>query len=63
MTRRYAPEALVDTAVLAVVNFPPLRVAGFRSECLVLGVVHPGDLGDVVLVRPDHASTEGWHLS
>lgn len=63
LTRHYTPEGLVGTEVLAVVNFPPRRVAGFRSDCLVLGVVNPGDEGDVVLVRPDLPSTTGWQLS
>lgn len=63
LTRRYSPESLVGTPVLAVVNFPPRRVAGFRSEVLVLGVVNPADPGDVVLVRPDDAGTRGWRLA
>lgn len=64
LTRRYTVEALVGTRVLALVNLPPLRVAGFRSECLVLGLVNPEDPGDVVLIRPDGASDEGvgWRL-
>lgn len=63
LTRRYTPEALVGTKVLAVVNFPPKRIAGLASECLVLGVVNPDDPGDVVLVRPDADGTEGWELA
>jgi tRNA-binding protein len=62
LARRYTPEGLVGTPVLGVVNFPPLRVAGFRSECLVLGVLDPDDPGDVVLVRPDDPATGGWPL-
>ena len=63
LTRRYTPEGLVGTPVLAVVNFPPRRIAGFKSEVLVLGVVNPNDPGDVVLVRPDEAAVEGWKLA
>lgn len=62
LTRRYTPEELVGTPVLGVVNFPPLRVAGFRSECLVLGVLNPDDPEEVVLVRPDDPETGGWPL-
>jgi tRNA-binding protein len=62
LTRRYTPEDLVGRTLLAVVNFPPRRIAGFKSECLVLGVVNPEDPGDVVLVRPDDPSTDGWAL-
>lgn len=62
LTRRYTPETLVGTRVLAVVNFPPKRIAGLASECLVLGMVNPDDDGDIVLVRPDDADTVGWYL-
>ena len=62
LTRRYTAESLVGTRILAVVNFPPKRIAGMASECLVLGVVNPDDPGDVVLVRPDSPGTVGWEL-
>jgi tRNA-binding protein len=47
----YAREALQDRLVVAVVNFPPRRIAGFESEVLVLGALD-GEKG-VVLLRPD----------
>ena len=51
ITARYERDELVGKRVLAVVNFPPKRVAGFTSEVLVLGVNDPN--GNVVLVQPE----------
>ncbi len=50
VTVHYSSEELVGRLVLCVVNFPPRRIAGFKSEVLTLGV--PDANGDVVLVRP-----------
>jgi len=63
LTRRYSPETLVGTDVLAVVNFQPRRVAEFQSEDHVLGVVSRDDAGEVVLVRPDAPDVRGWELA
>ena len=62
LARRYSPDALVGTTVLAVVNFPPRRIAGFESQILVLGVIDPANPEDIVLVRPDATDTIGWSL-
>jgi tRNA-binding protein len=51
---------LVGTTVVCVVNFPPRRVAGFKSEVLVLGVYDPD--GNVVLLRPDRPVPPGHRV-
>ena len=60
LTVRYEPEGLVGRQVLAVINFPPKRIAGFESEVLVLGV--PDGNGDVVLLSPDHRVPPGGRM-
>lgn len=44
ITLRYAPEDLLGKQIVAVVNFPPKRIAGFKSQCLVLGAVEGKDV-------------------
>lgn len=60
LTVHYAPEQLVGRQVVAVVNFPPKRIAGFESEVLVLGV--PDEEGAVVLLAPDHDVPVGGRM-
>jgi len=60
LTARYTPEDLVGRQVVAVVNFPPKRIAGFKSEVLVLGV--PDESGAVVLLRPDTEVPTGGRM-
>ena len=49
--KHYEREALEGRLVVAVVNFPPLRMGDFKSEVLVLGALD--DEKGVVLLRPD----------
>lgn len=60
LTAHYAAETLLGRQVAAVVNFPQKRIAGFRSEVLVLGV--PGEDGEVVLLSPDHEVPPGSRM-
>ena len=60
LTAHYEPEALIGKQVVAVVNFPPKRIAGFKSEVLVLGV--PDETGEVVLLSPDLDVPEGGRM-
>lgn len=55
LTAHYTPEDLVGKLIIAVVNFPPRKIAGFSSEVLVLGVPAQGVArqGTVVLLAPD----------
>lgn len=50
LTRNYVPEELVGRQVVAVTNFPPKRIAGVKSEVLVLGTVSEEE--GVVLLQP-----------
>jgi tRNA-binding protein len=60
LTAHYEPEGLVGRQVVAVVNFPPKRIAGFKSEVLVLGV--PDEDDEVVLLSPDHEVPPGGRI-
>ncbi|HEU4564600.1 MAG TPA: tRNA-binding protein [Gemmatimonadaceae bacterium] len=61
ITTHYDPEELIGRQVVAVVNFPPRRVAGFESEVLVLGAVpHPGE---VILLGPDRPVANGTRVA
>jgi tRNA-binding protein len=60
LTVHYTPEGLVGRQVVAVVNFPPKRIAGFKSEVLVLGV--PDEGGEVVLLSPDYEVPTGGKM-
>ena len=61
ITKRYSPEDLIGQQIVAVVNFPPKRVAGFKSEVLVLGGVPEAD--DVVLLQPNMKLPNGTKIS
>jgi tRNA-binding protein len=60
ITKYYAPEVLVGTQVVAVLNFPPRQIGPFMSQVLTLGV--PDENGEVVLLRPTVAVPNGDRL-
>lgn len=57
LTRNYTPQDLIGRQVVAVVNFLPKRIAGVKSEVLVLGALSAEK--DVVLLFPSHAVENG----
>jgi tRNA-binding protein len=61
LTRSYPDAAaLVGRLVVAVVNLPPRRVAGYRSEVLVLGALGPD--GQIPLLAPDEGAEPGQRI-
>lgn len=53
----YTPDELMGRQVLAVVNFAPRNIAGFMSECLILGAPMAG--GTVSLLSPTRPAVLG----
>jgi tRNA-binding protein len=54
------PDALVGRQIVAVVNFPPRRIAGLASQVLVLGAMGPG--GEVFLLEPGPPCPDGLRI-
>jgi tRNA-binding protein len=61
ITMHYTPPELVGRQVVAVVNFPPRRIAGFESQVLVLGAMPRPD--EVVLLAVDHPVANGVRIA
>lgn len=61
ITKRYEPAQLIGRQVVAIINFPVRRIAGFESEVLVLGGVP--EEGDVVLIQPDESVKNGTPIA
>jgi tRNA-binding protein len=57
----YDPAELVGLQVIAVVNLPPKRVAGWVSEVLVLAA--PSGKGEHVLLMPERPVPDGSRVS
>jgi tRNA-binding protein len=56
----YKKEDLVNLQIIAVVNFPPKKIADFTSECLVLGVYDENK--NVILLQPGMPVTNGMKI-
>ncbi|MGE6629777.1 chaperone CsaA [Bacillus sp. NPDC077027] len=60
LTKRYTATSLIGKQVIAVVNFAPRRIAGFKSEVLVLGGMPTKE--DVVLLSTDEPLENGTKI-
>ncbi|MBS0290170.1 MAG: tRNA-binding protein [Proteobacteria bacterium] len=57
ITQHYTPESLISMQIIAVMNFPPKKVAGVNSQILVLACVS-NETG-TVLLQPTHHVPNG----
>lgn len=61
LTRYYTPESLVGRQVMGVVNIGTRRIAGFTSECLVLGACPTPE--EVILLAVDQPVANGTRIA
>lgn len=57
ITKLYSKESLEGKQIIAIINFPPRKIAGFHSEVLVLGIY--GNENEVVLLQPERNIPNG----
>lgn len=60
ITVHYHKEDILGRQVIAVVNFPAKLIAGFKSECLVLGLYDQNR--DVILLAPERYTDNGMKV-
>ncbi len=51
ITKNYTKAELLNRQIVAVTNFAPKRIAGFKSEVLVLGALDENN--EVIILTPD----------
>jgi len=57
---KYSKEELIGKQVIAVINFAPKNIAGFMSECLILGAAM--DDGSVSVLTPSRDAVLGGRV-
>ena len=60
ITEHYTADKLIGQQVVAVMNFPAKRVAGVKSEVLVLACVHAEE--GTILLQPTKAVKNGCRV-
>jgi len=60
ITHHYSKNDLLNKQVIAVINFPPKQIAGFISECLVLGIYDENN--NVILLKPERPVSNGQKI-
>ena len=60
ITTHYKKVDLLNRQVIAVINFPPKKIADFTSECLVLGVYDENK--EVILLTADKPVKNGFKI-
>ncbi len=60
ITDLYQKTDLINRQIVALVNIPPRQIAGFQSQCLVMGVL---DNQGVILLAPENLVPNGSQVS
>ena len=60
ITKLYSKEDIFNRQIVAVINFPPKRIAEFKSEVLILGVMKEDR--EVILLQPEREASLGYKI-
>lgn len=60
LTYNYTPEDLLSQQVVVVTNFPEKRIAGIKSQCLILGAVESHQ--HIVIISPERGVKNGTRI-